>query len=151
MNIRKADNTDIEAIKEVIFEVLEEYGLQPDPESTDSDLSDIEGNYILNGGYFGVIEENGKVVATVGIYKVSAHVCELRKMYMLSSLRGKGIGKKLIEFALAEAKELGFTKVVLETASQLVEAIALYKKYGFTEYQSDHLVPRCDQAFELEL
>lgn len=151
MDIRTAKNTDIDAIKSVVFEVLEEYGLQADPGSTDSDLSDIELNYLSNGGYFGVLEEKGRVVATVGIFKDSDQVCELRKMYMLPRMRGKGLGKHLMEFALAKAKDLGFTKVVLETASPLVEAIALYKKYGFTECQPDHLAPRCDQAFELEL
>ena len=151
MNIREAGNSDSESIKKVVFEVLKEYGLEPDPGSTDKDLDDLEGSYTNQGGYFGVVEESGVIVATIGIYKLNETTCELRKMYSLPCQRGKGLGKNLMEFALFKAKELGFGKVVLETASPLIEAIALYKKYGFTEYQPEHLSSRCDQAFELSL
>ena len=148
MNIREARNSDAENIKSVVFNVLKEYGLAPDPGSTDKDLDDIENYYLANGGYFGVIEQNNKIVATVGIYKLNEKTCELRKMYALPNQRGNGLGKKLMEFSLNKAKELGFNRMVLETASPLVEAIALYKKYGFTEYSPEHLSARCDQAFE---
>ena len=151
MNIRQAKNTDREAIENVVFSVLEEYGLEPDPGETDIDLKDIETNYINRGGYFGVIEENHEIIASVGIYKLDQDTCELRKMYMLPSQRGRGLGKKLLEFSLSKASELGFKKVVLETASPLKEAIALYTKYGFKEFKPKHLSARCDQAFELEL
>lgn len=149
LKIREATNSDSEKIKSVVFEVLKEYDLDPDPGSTDKDLDGIEDYYCLNGGYFGVIEEDYDIVATVGIYKLSENTCELRKMYALPSQRGRGLGRKLMEFSLTKAKDLGFERVVLETASPLVEAIALYKKYGFTEYSPDNLSSRCDQAFEL--
>ena len=151
MNIREAISSDSENIKNVVFDVLKEYGLDPDPGTTDKDLDEIENSYFSNGGYFGVVEEAGVIVATVGIYKLSESICELRKMYALPSQRGKGLGKKLMHFSLAKAKELGFERIVLETASPLVEAIKLYKKYGFKEFIPDHLSSRCDQAFELYL
>jgi len=151
LNIREAKQSDSESIKNVVFEVLKEYGLDPDPGTTDKDLDAIDKLYGENGGYFGVIEDLNKVVATVGIFKVSETTCELRKMYALPNQRGKGLGRKLMEFSITKAKELGFERIVLETASPLVEAISLYKKYGFTEYEPEHLSARCDQAFELIL
>lgn len=151
MNLRPATNADSEQIKLVVFSVLKEYGLKPDSGSTDKDLDSIEQNYFSNNGFFGVVEESGTIVATVGLHKVDDDTCELRKMYSLPSQRGKGLGKAMIEFALSKAKELGYKRVVLETASPLKEAIGLYKKYGFKEYCSDHLAARCDQAFEIYL
>jgi len=151
LKIRKATNLDSQAIKNVVFEVLKEYNLDSDSSSTDKDLDAIEDYYLLNGGYFGVIEEDYDIVATVGIYKLNENTCELRKMYVLPNQRGKGLGRKLMEFSLDKAKELGFKHVVLETASPLIEAIALYKKYGFTKYSPHHLSSRCDQAYELYL
>ncbi len=149
VNIREALNDDSPQIRNVVFTVLREYGLQPDPETTDKDLDDIEKEYFSRGGYFGVIELNSEIVATVGIYKISSSTCELRKMYCASKYRGKGIGKKLLEHSLMIAGKLGFSRVVLETASPLVEAVHLYKKYGFIEYTPEHLAARCDQAYEL--
>jgi putative acetyltransferase len=151
MNLRPASNTDSEQIKSVVFTALKEYGLKPDSDSTDKDLDSIEERYFSNNGFFGVIEIENVIIATVGLYKVNENTCELRKMYSLKSQRGKGLGKSIMEFALFKAKELGYSRVILETASPLKEAIGLYKKYGFKEFNSEHLSARCDQAFELHL
>jgi putative acetyltransferase len=151
MNLRPATNADSESIKSVVFSVLKEYGLKPDSNSTDKDLDSIEESYFLSNGFFGVVEIENSIVATVGLHQVDATTCELRKMYSLPSQRGKGLGKSIIEFALSKAKELGYKRVILETASPLKEAIGLYKKYGFKEFTPEHLSSRCDQAFELYL
>jgi len=51
----------------------------------------------------------------------------------------------------ARAKEIGFRRIVLETASVLKEATALYRRYGFQPYQAPHLSQRCDGAYVLDL
>ena len=53
-------------------------------------------------------------------------------MYLHKSQRGRGLGKFLLDSALAQARELGFTRVTLETASVLKEAIALYESLVYT-------------------
>jgi putative acetyltransferase len=72
-------------------------------------------------------------------------------MYLAESVRGVGLGKKMLHLLLAEAKKLGFQQVTLETASVLKAAIILYQSAGFLSYQPDHLSTRCDQAYKLEL
>ncbi|HRH78540.1 MAG TPA: GNAT family N-acetyltransferase [Cellvibrionaceae bacterium] len=149
MNLRPATNADIPFIKAIVFDVLREHGLQPDSASTDKDLEDIEAIYFAQQGFFAVLEDAGHIVATFGLMPVDEQTCELRKMYMLPSQRGRGLGKYLMESALDKACQLGFKRIVLETASPLRTAIALYKKYGFKEYRPAHMSARCDQAFEL--
>ena len=95
---RNANNQDISAIKELVFKVLLEFGLQPDSSSTDADLNDIEANYLSHGGMFYVIENaDGQIVGTGGIALSSSKVCELRKMYLAESVRGVGLGKKMLQ------------------------------------------------------
>ena len=72
-------------------------------------------------------------------------------MYLLRDHRGRGLGKRLLDHALANARQLGFKTVILETASVLKEAITLYERHGFTPYHPDHLSTRCDQAYRLIL
>ncbi|MDI6449935.1 GNAT family N-acetyltransferase [Sedimentisphaerales bacterium M17dextr] len=135
-----------------MFTVLDEYGLRPDPDGTDADLDDIERSYFARGGTFRILqEEDGSLVGAYGLYPLQNHTCELRKMYLRRTHRGRGLGRRLLEDALASARELGFTTVTLETASVLKEAIALYKRYGFVPCPSDHLATRCDQAYILVL
>jgi putative acetyltransferase len=150
--LRPADNRDCECIARLVYGVLKEYGLKPDPACTDADIKDIESSYFGRGGTFFVLEtEDGSIVGAYGLYPIDEQTCELRKMYLHKAHRGKGLGKLLLEDALSKARQLGFNKMILETASVLKEAISLYRSYGFVEYKPDHLSSRCDQAFSLEL
>lgn len=150
--LREATNADCQAVRDLVFTVLAEYGLKPDPGATDADLDDIERSYFVRGGTFRVLAaQDGSIVGAYGLYPVDDGICELRKMYLRRDYRGQGLGKRLLEDALAAARHLGFRQVVLETASVLKEAIALYQRYGFVPHQADHLAPRCDQAYLLKL
>jgi N-acetylglutamate synthase-like GNAT family acetyltransferase len=150
--LRSATNADSDAIKELVFAVLREYGLKPDRDGTDADLNDMETNYLRSGGCFDVlVDSSGAIVGSVGLYPVDSATCELRKMYLSQQVRGQGQGKRLLEHALARAREIGFRHVMLETASVLKEAIALYRRYGFQPYQSPHLSQRCDGRYALAL
>ena len=84
------------------------------------------------------------------MYPHTQDMCELRKMYLAKSERGKGLGKALLEHSINKAKELGFKKITLETASVLKEAIALYLKYGFKPFEGENCA-RCDQSYYLDI
>jgi putative acetyltransferase len=150
--LRPANNKDCEKVTELVYGVLKEYNLKPDPATTDTDIKDIEQSYFERGGTFYVLEEkDGSIIGAYGLYLIDKVTCELRKMYLHRSYRGKGLGKLLLEEALSKARQIGFKKMTLETASVLKEAINLYKSYGFIEYKPEHLSSRCDQAFILVL
>ena len=150
--LRPANNKDCENIANLVYGILREYNLKPDPEVTDADIKDIQSSYFGRGGAFFVLEtEDGSIVGAYGLYPVKEHTCELRKMYLNKVHRGIGLGKFLLEDALSKARQLGFERMILETASVLKEAIALYKSYGFIEYNPQHMSSRCDQAYLLEL
>ena len=151
-NIRSAANEDSGDIKSLIFGILEEYKLSIDPETTDRDLDDIEESYTNNNGIFDVVvNPDGIIIATTGLFKINETTCELRKMYLLKEYRGMSMGKFLLDHSIEEAKKLGYKKIVLETASVLKEAIGLYEKYGFKHYEPDHLSGRCDQTYYLSI
>ena len=151
-HFRPATNEDRANVEDLVFGALAEYDLRADPDGTDADLRDIEGTYPAAGGAFDLlVEESGRVVGSVGLFRVSPSTCELRKMYLLRSARGQGLGRRLLEHALARVGGLGCTRVVLETASVLREAISLYVRYGFRPCVAEHLSPRCDTAYQLEV
>ena len=144
----QADNSHGTIAKEIIFSVLDEYGIGGYTHHTDNDLEDIESAY--GKGYFGMIQnQEGKMVGTFGLFPLSETAAEIRKMYLLPEARGNGIGKWMVNFLIEKAKELNFKKVELETASVLKEAIGLYKKVGFQEATASNASPRCDRAFEM--
>jgi putative acetyltransferase len=150
--LRDASPQDGNAIRNVVSLVLGEYGLRSDLADTDADLLDIQASYTKRGGVFRVLtSEEGVIVGCGGLYPLANSEAEIRKMYVLPSARGKGYGRQLLNDLLAEAKQRGHRRVVLETASVLKEAIALYRSAGFKPYDREHLARRCDQAMALDL
>lgn len=143
-------NKDSEAIKNVIFTTLIEYGLPVDPNATDSDLDCPEDFY--QDGFFAVIkDETGEIVGTFGLLEYEKGIVEIRKMYLLKAYRGKGIGKFMMDFLMAKAKEMGYKKVMLETATVLKEAIVIYEKYGFELSKDAPHTCRCDRMYFKEI
>ena len=151
--IRPVKNEDIFSIKNVVFGVLQEYNLKPSEGGKDNDLNDIEKSYFDNNGYFGVAVDmnTNDIVGTFGLYPVTNEICELRKMYLLKHVRGKGLGQCILNYAIEIAKKNHYKKIVLETISPLKEAISLYRNNGFKEISPLEINDRVDQAFELKL
>jgi putative acetyltransferase len=142
---------DEEDVFRIVKEVLAGYGLSTNPKETDADLLDIQASYLSEGGAFRILECDGQIAGSYGLYPTTRQTCELRKMYLLPKLKGRGLGKKMMGDALRIAKDMGFVEMTLETNSCLKEALGLYKKYGFMEFTPSHLSDRCDLAMRRAL
>ncbi len=151
--LRLAIDQDSDVIKKLIFKILKEHQIEDSLERVDGKLHAIASNYHKNGGKLWVIEHsNGEIIATLSLLLCSLeNKSELRKMYIKKAYRGIGLGKLLLELAIAWSLEQKLTKISLETASALKSAITLYKKYGFTEIPFENNAVRCDRQFELLL
>ena len=151
-SLRAISSADERVVRTLVASVMREYGLRADLENTDADLADIAASYTARGGAFRVLtDESGTIVGCGGLYPLADGEAEIRKMYFVPAARGKGYGRRLLGELLDEAKRRGYRRVVLETASVLKEAIALYRRAGFTPYARDRIACGCDQAMVLEL
>jgi putative acetyltransferase len=134
--IRKITEDDDAKLAVIIRSSLEEFGAVKRgtvyfDETTDHlyDLFQTE-----NSCYF-VLEIDSEICGGAGIFPTEAlppKTCELVKMYLSPKARGKGVGKLLLQKCIGEAKHKGFEKMYLESMPELVNAIAMYKKSGFT-------------------
>ncbi len=155
---RRATNDDCDIVLRVIDGALREYGLHALPGSSDIDLTDLELHYDALGGCFEVIESvDGEPVGVLGWRPASGGVIELKKLYLTQAARGRGIGRRALERVVDAARRTGARAVVLETAAALVEANALYVRFGFVPVRGvaaesfATLSEQCDLAYRLEL
>lgn len=151
--LREAAAADGAGIRAVIVTVMTEYGLSSDLDGNDADLDDVVASYRGRGGSFRVVTSvDGDIVGCGGLYPVDKREAEIRRMYLLPSARGFGVGRTLLEELIAFAEERRFERVVLETASVLKEAISLYCKRGFVPVaRRGRALRQCDQAYALQL
>ncbi|WP_406660638.1 GNAT family N-acetyltransferase [Methanolobus sp. ZRKC3] len=129
MIIRPFSRADSSQVRSMVLEVLEGEGFHYDPVK-DSDLEDIEGFYIENGGAFFVAVEGNTVVGSSALRRIGADICEIKRIYVRKDHRCKGIGSALLAKALDIAKQHCLL-VTLKTDVSLENAISLYLKNGF--------------------
>ena len=61
---------------------------------------------------------------------------EIKRMFVLPTARGLGVGRAIVERLVADARALGFRTVYLESASFMHSAHALYRSVGFVSCDS---------------
>src|SRR5215203_6202760 len=108
---------------------LELSGAYPEPGATHFGLAPEE----VSGrrGAFLVVYADGVPVGCGAVRLVDAETGELKRMYMSPTVRGKGLGRKLVAALESEARALGAKRLILETGIRQAAAIALYRKCGF--------------------
>jgi GNAT superfamily N-acetyltransferase len=82
-------------------------------------------------GRLWVAEDDWRVVAAVGLTGVSPQIGRLRWFLVDAAARGRGLGRELLDRALAFARASGYERLVLETFSELEGAAHLYRSVGF--------------------
>jgi putative acetyltransferase len=144
--IRAWQPTDRMAVAAVIGMVLAEYGLGWEPLGADRDVLEVEQFY--QNGEFWVVEQAGQVVGTAAYCPTHRGVraVELRKMYLLATVRGKGLGRHLLQQLEQAVAAQGFQQIWLETATILQSAIKLYENSGYT-LMTGVETPRCDRVY----
>jgi putative acetyltransferase len=135
VTIRTIQPADNQVLAVIIRNALAEFGAnKPGTVYYDATTDALYELFQKQGSIYFVAEENGQLIGGAGIYPspgLPADTCELVKMYLLSAVRGKGIGKMLIEKALQFAKDSGYNKVYIETMPELRKAMSVYEKFGF--------------------
>jgi GNAT superfamily N-acetyltransferase len=84
------------------------------------------------GGFFVAYLDN-EPVGCGAVRRTEPGVAEIKRMYVAPSARGRGVGKQMVMKLESVARQLGVTRLVLETGPRQPEAIAVYTNSGFVE------------------
>jgi GNAT superfamily N-acetyltransferase len=82
-----------------------------------------------------IAEQDGRMVGCIAIVGVSTRVAQLRWFLVVPRARGMGLGKKLLNEAIAFCHACGYRSMVLWTVSTLAAAIHLYLEAGFVKVE----------------
>jgi putative acetyltransferase len=129
ITIARAALTD-DASRALIRELNAELsGLYPEPGANHFGLDPDE---VQPGrGAFLLVCRDGVPVGCGAVRRLDAETGELKRMYVSPAVRGTGLGRRLVAALEAEARALGVRRLVLETGTRQLAAIALYQATGF--------------------
>jgi GNAT superfamily N-acetyltransferase len=84
-----------------------------------------------------IAEQAGAIVGSAFVVKKTDAIAKLRLVYVESTMRGTGLGRRLVEAAMQFAREAGYTRMTLWTNDVLVPARRLYEALGFEMTESE--------------
>jgi putative acetyltransferase len=104
-------------------------------------LSDPERMILRKGGYIYMVYAGDRAVGCVALIPIGNGVYELSKMAVSPDVRGLGIGRKLLQHAIAQARLIGAKSLFLGSNSRLENAVHLYESVGFRHVAPDSIPP----------
>jgi len=132
--IRRARLEDDAAVARELAQYLSFIGDAFEPEGLDHDIAHWQEEYGGGQGALLLVEDPaGEVVGTAAVRFLAPGVGELKRMWLRPSCQGRGLGRRLMEASLEEARRLGCRSLRLDTESKLQAAVHLYRAYGFVE------------------
>jgi putative acetyltransferase len=124
----------------LLARIWEEYDFIWAPEIEFPDLFSFDAHYAPPAGAFWVVREDGRVVGSIGVERVDATTAEIHRLYLDVHLRGRGIGRALVETALAWCRENAVGRLVLWSDTRFEASHRLYQRMGFTQL-GERIVP----------
>lgn len=118
-------------------------------------LCDPNHSILLKGGHIFLAYAGAEAVGCVALVPMKAGAYELSKMAVSPHLRGRGIGRRLLLHAIAQARSLGARSLFLGSNTRLKNAVHLYESVGFHHVKPETLPPmpyrRADVFMEMPL
>lgn len=117
--------------RDLVREYAASLNVSLDFQNFDDELLHFEKEYAPPSGAFLLANNGNEFVGCGALRRFSATECEMKRLYVRSSGRKLGLGRQLAVVLIAEAKSLGYTRMLLDTLPTMQSAQSLYKSLGF--------------------
>jgi putative acetyltransferase len=143
MQIRQATSpSDIAAARTLFQEYADDLGVDLCFQGFAEELAQLPGAYAPPRGRLLISWVDDVAAGCVALRPFSESICEMKRLFVLPTFRGRGIGKQLAGAIIREANQIGYTTMCLDTLPTLTAATQLYESMGFV---------RCPPYYETPL
>ena len=120
--------------RELFLEYAQSLGFGLCFQNFDQELADLPGDYAPPEGRLLLAEYENQLAGCVALHKLQDGTCEMKRLYLRPQFRGKGLGRGIANRIIAEARQLGYQCMRLDTVEPVMkDAVAMYRMLGFNE------------------
>lgn len=142
---------DIAAVKELFILSATELKVPLDHQNFPIELNNLPGSYSPPEARLYILKYETEPAGCIALRKINTEICELKRLFVKTHFRGKGLGKLLTQKAVSSAKEIGYKSIKLSSdILRMKNAIEIYKAIGFKEIMSYYDDPE-QNAIYMEL
>jgi carbonic anhydrase len=142
---------------DIARELFEEYaawlGVDLCFQGFEKELSELPGNYSPPDGRLLLAIDDEQIAGCIAIRRIGPDTCEMKRLYVRPTFRGRGLGKDLANAVIKDARTVGYQKMRLDTLPPMMEhAVQMYRVLGFKEIEPYYPNPDAGTLYmELEL
>ncbi|MBX3268502.1 MAG: GNAT family N-acetyltransferase [Acidobacteria bacterium] len=154
MTIKQAATAeDIEVVRELFREYEAWLGLSLCFQGFEEELATLPGKYAPPEGRLYLASVGEEPAGCIALRSLGDGICEMKRLYLRENARGLGLGRRLIEQVIADAREIGYRKMRLDTyPPKMGKAVSLYEAHGFHPIDAYYENPHGNTLFmELDL
>jgi putative acetyltransferase len=100
------------------------------------ELATLPGAYAPPDGRLLIALHDGQAAGCIALRRFDGETGEVKRLWVRPAFRGTGLGRRLAERLVSEARACGYSRLVLDTLSSMGSAIALYRSLGFREIEA---------------
>ena len=121
-------------VRELFLEYAGSLGFSLCFQSFDQELAGLPGDYAPPQGRLLLAKYDGQLAGCVALHQIEDGIGEMKRLYVRPQARGKGLGRALADYLIAEARQIGYKKMRLDTVEPVMkDAVAMYRRLGFRE------------------
>lgn len=135
LSIAQAESPgDIASARELFLEYAKWLGFSLCFQGFDQELATLPGKYAPPEGRLLLARFDGELAGCGALRPLGAGICEMKRLYVRPTFRGRKLGLKLATKLIEEARFVGYEFMRLDTLpSQMAEALKMYRELGFYE------------------
>jgi ribosomal protein S18 acetylase RimI-like enzyme len=131
--IRRARSTeDFRAVTRLFGDYAASLGVDLGYQDFAAEVANLPGKYRPpNGELFVGLDVAGEGLGCVALRPMADGDCEMKRLYVAPAARGLGLGRALVAAVVLRAREIGYSRIKLDTLPEMEAALAVYRRAGF--------------------
>ncbi|WP_395645600.1 GNAT family N-acetyltransferase [Terricaulis sp.] len=112
-----------------------------DAAAFEEELATLPGKYAPPRGSLRVAYDGATPLGCVAMRDMGGSVCEMKRMFVPEAARGRGVGRRLAEQIISDARTAGYRLMRLDTSKRQGDAMRLYEQTGFARIPPYYPLP----------
>lgn len=128
---------DLAAVRSLFEEYWSSFGFTPCFQNFSEELDGLPGAYVPPGGRLAIAWAHGRPAGCIALRPADNGRGELKRLYVRPIHRGRGLGRLLLDWIVAEARAIGYTELIGDSLPVMRDALVLYDRSGFERSQPE--------------
>ena len=124
---------EVDAVRGLLRKYAAWVGIDLSFQGFDAELAGLPGDYVAPWGTLVLGRIDGRAAGCIAVHPWDGGACEMKRLYVRPEAQGSGLGRALVNQAIAWSREAGYRRMVLDTLPAMTAAQRMYERLGFRD------------------